>query len=177
MSKAIFVGGVLMLACGEVIAATPFDERFMRYEAQGSAYELEFARLGQARAVRPEVRAYASTVVNDHEAYSAALRDLAKLKGIVVPTSMDGEDERRLDRLAEMRGAKFDAAFVREARRINGQSIRALRKEASLTADTEIQIFVKRFLKVDEKHEADARALSERIIVFGTQVVPRTADR
>ena len=68
-------------------------------------------------------------------------------------------------------GAKFDAAFLREARRINGQSIRALRKEASLTADTEIQIFVKRFLKVDEKHEADARALSERIVVFGTQVV------
>jgi putative membrane protein len=161
-----------VLAYGKALAATPFDEQFMRFEAEGSTYELAFARLGEARAVRPDVRAYASMVVNDHEAYNGALRDLAKLKRIVIPSSMDGEGERRLGRLANMRGAKFDAAFVREARRVNGENIRELRMEASQTTDPDIQRFVKRFLKVDEKHEADARALSERIVVLRTQVVP-----
>ena len=49
MLKTIIVVASLMLAGVEVMAA-PFDELFVRYEAQGSIYELAFAQLGQSRA-------------------------------------------------------------------------------------------------------------------------------
>ena len=75
---------------------------------------------------------------------------------------MATNDKKRLDRLAGMRGVAFDSAFVREAVRINGEDIRAFRREASRTADPDIRSFVTRFLEVDEKHGAGARALSER---------------
>jgi len=122
MLKATIVVAFLMLAGFEAMGA-PFDELFVRYEAQGSIYELAFAQLGQSRATRPEVRAYAATLVNDHEAYNGALRDLAESKGIAVPSGMATNDKKRLDRLAGMRGGAFDSAFVREAVRINGEDI------------------------------------------------------
>ena len=177
MLKTMIVVASLMLAGVEAMAA-PFDELFVRYEAQGSIYELAFAQLGQSRATRPEVRAYAATLINDHEAYNGALRDLAESKGIAMPSSMTTNDKQRLDRLAGIRGTAFDSAFVQEALRINGEDIRSFRREASRTADPDIRSFVTRFLEVDEKHEAGARALGERHVGSSMSLIrpPRTGD-
>ena len=176
--KAIMISAFLILAAVQAMGASPLDEQFIHYEAQGSLYELAFARLGEARATRPEVRAYATTLVNDHEAYNGALRDLAETKGIAVPSGLAKNDQKKLDRLAGTRDAAFDTAFVREARRINGSIIRAFRREASRTADPDIRRFVVRFLEVEEKHDAIARKLAERPVAFRLPVIvpPRTGD-
>jgi putative membrane protein len=178
MLKATLACAFLVLAGAEAMAATPSDERFIRHEIQASTYEAEFARLGQVRATRPDVRAYAETLVNDHEAYNGALRELAKSKGIAVPPGMAANDKKRLDQLAGSRGAAFDTAFVREAQRVNNDEIHTFRKEASHTTDPDIRSFVGRFLEVDEKHATDARALSERAVSSRMPVIhpPRTGD-
>jgi putative membrane protein len=164
------LAALLLLAAPNARAA-PFDDVFVRYEAQASAYELEFARLGQVRATRPEVRTYAAILINDHEAYNGALRDLAASKGIAVPSGLAAGDQKRLNQLARTRGAAFDTAFVREARRINNENLRAFRKEAARTADPDIHSFVDRFLEVDSKHEAAASALSERVVASKAPVI------
>jgi putative membrane protein len=166
MFNALAIVGVLVLTVAAALAGTPFDARFLRDEALSSAYELRLARLGEAHAVRADVRAYASTLVNDHEVYSAALQELGRSKGVSLPLRLDRGDEWRLDLLANIHGAGFDSAFLREALRVNAQGIRAFRMEASRTTDPAIRIFVARFLKVDAKHEDRARELSEHIVVF-----------
>lgn len=178
MLKMTILMALLLLAGPRAIAA-PFDDLFVRYEAQSSAYELEVARLGEVRATRPEVRTYAASLINDHEAYSGALRDLAASKGIAVPSGLAASDKKRLARLARTRGAGFDSAFVREARRINSEDIRAFRKEAARSTDPDIHRFVDRFLEVDAKHEAAASALSEQVLASKTPVIhpPRTGDK
>jgi putative membrane protein len=125
MLRNLILAALLIFAGSGVIAA-PFDDLFVRYEAQNSAYELEFARLGEVRATRPEVRTYAATLVNDHEAYVGALRALAASKGIAVPPGLVPSDKKRLDRLARTRSAEFDSAFVLEARRRHGRVTRWL---------------------------------------------------
>ena len=177
MLKTTILAAFLGLAGANAMAA-PFDDLFVRYEAQSSAYELAFARLGQERAIRPEVRAYAAMLVNDHEAYGGALRHLAESKGIAVPSGLAPSDRKRLDGLARTHGAGFDSAFVREARRINREEIRAFRKEAGRTADPDIHRFVDRFLEVDQKHDAAARALNEHVLASTPPVIhpPPTGD-
>ena len=68
------------------------------------------------RAARPEVRAYAATLVNEHEEYGKALRDLAQFKQVVLPSGMTPASKQQLDRLARVQGDAFDTAFIREAR-------------------------------------------------------------
>ena len=178
MLKTMMLGAFLLLAGGQVMAASLRDEQFVRFEAQGSLYELAFARLGEAHATRPEVRAYATTLVNDHEAYNGALRDLAEAKAIAVPSSIANSDQKRLDRLAATSGIAFDTAFIREARRINGDVIRNFRRQVSRATDPDIRRFVARFLEVEERHDAVARRLSERAVASRTPVIepPRTGD-
>ena len=164
MLKVLVAGIMLMLASVQVMAAASFDQAFLRSEVQGSAYDLAIAQLAQTRATRPEVRAYAATLVNDHERYNQALRDLAQSKQVALPSGMTPASKQQLDRLTRVHGDAFDTAFIREARRINGKDIRTFRAEASRTTDPEIRSIVARFLEMDEKHEAGARALSNRTV-------------
>jgi len=161
------------------MAAGPFDQMFVRNEAQRSLYEGAIARLAQSRATRTDVRSYASTVLNDHEAYDGALRELAKSKGISLPSGLTKYDKKRLAHLAGLHGRAFDNAFIREARRVNDDDIRDFRKEASHAADPETNRFVTQFLEVDKKHEAGARALGGRDVASRGPVIepPPTGNR
>ncbi len=177
MLRRSLVALLLMLAAPNAMAG-PFDDLFVRYEAQGSLYELAFARLGVVRATRPDLRAYAATLINDHEAYGAALRDLAVSEGIAVPSGLAASDQARLDRLAHTRPAGFDRAFLREARRINSKDMRALRRQAAREVNPQLRGFVDRSLAMDARHDAAARALSEHLVAGKAPVLhpPRTGD-
>jgi putative membrane protein len=163
---------VSLMSAGTAMAAAPFDEVFVRSEAQRSLYELAISRMGQSRASNPEVRAYAATVVNDQEAFDAALRELAAAKGIAVPSSIAANDQKRIDRLADNHGTSFDSAFIKEAQHINSDEVRSLRRAASRMVDSDIRNFVTRFLEVDEKHDAQAKALGQRQTTSRMPVIP-----
>ncbi len=162
----------LLMAAAPSANAAPYDDMFLRSEERSSAYELEFAHLGEAHATRAEVRTYAATLINDHEAYSGALTSLAASKGIAIPSGMSPNDKQRLSRLAQARGANFDRAFIREARRVNSENLRIVRKEASRTADPDIRHFIEYFAEMDARHETAAIALSKNIVASKTPVVP-----
>jgi len=159
-------------------ALAPFDQVFLRHEVQSSAYELDVARLGLARSHRPEIRAFAHTLIDDHAHYNEALRDLARSKDVPLSPGMTRRDQQRVDRLASTPARRFDAAFLLEARRINGDGIRALRAEASRTADPDVRAIVLRFLDVEKEHEGLARSLSDTVIASRPAGLrpPRTGD-
>ena len=169
----------LFLFSSAIALAASVDDAFIQLEAQRSAYELEFARLGQVRATRSDVQTYAGILINDHEAYGDALRNLAASKGMVIPSSPTPGDKKRLDQLARSKGAKFDNAFIKEAQRINMVGMRAFRDEADHTTDPEIHGFVDRFLEMDAKHDVVANALSEQVLSSQVPVIhpPRTGDK
>jgi putative membrane protein len=158
--------GIFLLSWTPVKAASLYyyDQVFMRHEMEASAYELDFAGLGHARALRPEMRAYAETLINDHARCNEALRDLARSKDVSLPPAMSRRDRQRLELPASTSDSKFDAAFLREARRINGDSIRAFRVEASRTADPDVRAFVLHFLDIDKKHQSVFRSLSNTVL-------------
>ena len=162
----------LMLVAGQARAEVSLVDRlFLRSEAQGSAYELAIAQLAQQRATRQDVRAYATMVANDHEAYNGALRDLAKAKGVALPPGMTARSRSDLERLGRIRGAAFDSAFIREARRINATDVSSFRSEALRTADPDLKMFVQKFIEVDQKHEDGARALAGRSVASRMPVI------
>lgn len=110
------------------------------------------------------MRTYAATLINDREVYSGELRNLAASKGIAMPSKMEIGDRKRLDRLARTHGREFDTAFIQEIRRVNGLNIRLFRKAVSHVANSDIRRFVDRVLHIDEKHEAEALALTRHDI-------------
>lgn len=138
---------------------TSMDHQFLVKDAQGGAYEIAIAALAQQRTTRDDVKAYASRVIADHATYNQALQDLARAKGVELPTGMTSEDQVRLNTLKSKTGSTADRSFIEEAIRINAEDKRASAEEAARTADTDIKTFLQKFEGVDAEHERLALAL------------------
>ena len=170
--------GALIWSGMHAQAASAYDQLLVHHEIQASAYESGLARLGLARALRPEVRAYAETVIDDQAHYNEALRNFAQVDNLLAPAGMGRRDRQRLDRLGHTPPGNFDAAYLREARRIHGDGIRALRTDASRTADPELGALLARYSEVGKTHQSLARALSNTVLASRAAVIhpPRTDD-
>jgi putative membrane protein len=169
---------VFTVSCTAVRAASLHDQIFMRREIQAGDYELGFARLGLARALRPEIRAYAQTMINDHARGSQALRALARSENVSLPPAMDRRSRQRLHRLAATPDSAFDTAFLREVRRTHNDGIRTLQMEASHTSDPAMRGFALQALNLEKKHQRLARSLGNTRLALREVVIhpPRTGD-
>lgn len=144
------------------IAAMPIgeqDRQFMVKDAQGGAYEIALAALAQQRSSRDDVKAYATRLIQDHATYNQALRELARAKGVTLPTTMTPDDQVRLNSINGQAGSTADASFIDEAVRINAEDKQAAAKEAASTADPDVRAFLRKFEAVDAEHERLALAL------------------
>ena len=138
---------------------TNTDRQFLVKDAQGSAYEVAIAALAQQRSSRDDVKAYASRLLTDHAAYDQALQELARAKGITLPTTMTADDQTRLNSINSQAGSTADASFIEEATRINAEDKQDSAEEAAKTADPDIKAFLRKFESVDAEHERLALAL------------------
>ena len=140
-------------------ATDEVDRQFLIQDAQGGAYEITIAALAQQRSSRNDVKAYASRIITDHTAYNQALQELARAKGINLPTTMTADDQRRLNGINSQSGSTADASFIAEAIRINAEDKQSAAEEAARTRDPDIKAFLQRFEAMDAEHERMALAL------------------
>lgn len=139
---------------------TEVDRQFMVQDASGGAYEIALAALAQQRSSRDDIKAYAAMLIQDHAEYNAALQQLARAKGVTLPTEMSADDRTKLNSINLQGGSTLDRSFVLEATRINEEDKKAAQEEAATTKDPDIKSFLQRFAAIDTKHEQAAKALA-----------------
>ena len=138
---------------------TNTDRQFLVKDAQGGAYEIALAALAQQRTSREDIRAYASRIIADHARSNQALQELARVKGVELPTEMTAEDRVRLNGVNSYSGSTADRSFIEEAIRINAEDKQDAADEAAKTPDPDIRAFLRKFEAVDAEHERMALAL------------------
>ena len=138
---------------------TSTDYQFLVKDAQGGAYEIAIAALAQQRTSREDIRAYASRIIADHATYNQALQELARAKGVELPTDMTASDRVRLNGLNAYTGSTADRSFIEEAIRINAEDKQDAAEEVAKTPDPDIRAFLHKFEAVDAEHERMALAL------------------
>ena len=135
------------------------DQQFLADTAQGAAHELAISRLAAERARQPTVKSYASMVVSDHQTMNAALRKLARQKGVTLPGSMSTSQRADMLRLQAMSGQDFDRAYARDMVEVNQKDQADTRKEAASTGDPQVKGFIEQFKAMDAKHTQMAEGL------------------
>ncbi len=135
------------------------DQQFLADTAQGAAHELAISRLAAGRAQQPQVKSYASMVVSDHQTMNAALRKLAKQKGVTLPGSMSASQHADMRRLQAMSGQDFDQAYTKDMVEVNQKDQADSQKEADSTDDPQVKNFIEHFKAMDAKHTQMAKAL------------------
>lgn len=89
------------------------ERRFLKEASAASRFESEASRMAISRSNDPEVRSFAAALAEHHASTGIALQHLLHGRGMAPP--MLANDQRKiLNRLAKLRGAKFDREYMEE---------------------------------------------------------------
>jgi putative membrane protein len=141
-------------------ARTP-DATFLAKAAEGNALDVELARLGVARAVHADVKAFAASMLDAAGAIDAGLAGLAKAKSLALASPPAPPRTPAAD-VAAHRDADFDVAFVAVAIARHDAAIALFEAESRDGRDEEVKDWAARQLPALRAHHGTAKGLRPR---------------
>ena len=91
-------------------------------------------------------------MIDDHSKANDDLKAVVGRKGATLPTGMGADNRTTFDRLSELRGGAFDAAYIRHMKEDHLAAIAEFRHEANYGHDPAIRRFAAKTLPVIREH-------------------------
>ena len=130
------------------------DRTFLQHDAQGSAYEMQLAKLALQQSTDTRIRQFAQQDIADHGALNRRAGRIASANGMSLPTTIASDKMSKLDQIRALSGASFDRAFVQEMRSLNTEDASEFKDELQSASDAQMKTFVQQGQAIDRKHEA-----------------------
>ena len=90
-----------------------------------------------------------------------------------IPQQLDPKHAQLRDRLARLRGAEFDRAYMREMVKDHDADMKAFRREVQTGSDPDIKRIAKEGLRVIEDHDKLAHDIDRSLTAVGSSKTPR----
>ncbi len=148
------------------------DISFVKDAAEGGLAEVELGKLAQQNAQDDQVKRFGARMVQDHGSANSELAALASGKGMAVPQQLGAKHVQLRDRLARLRGAEFDRAYMREMVKDHDADMKAFRREAQTGTDPDIKSFAQKTLTVIEQHDKLAHDATSSLTASGSSHRP-----
>ena len=149
------------------------DLSFANEAAVGGAAEVELGKLAQQNAQSDEVKQFGARMVRDHSAANDDLAKLARDKNVTLPNGLDKQHQQLRDRLARLRGAEFDRAYMREMTKDHDKDLKVFRHEAQSATDPELKQFAAKTAGIVEQHDKMAHDIGQSLTAVGSSHRPR----
>ncbi|HWJ05001.1 MAG TPA: DUF4142 domain-containing protein [Steroidobacteraceae bacterium] len=126
------------------------DAEFLRRAVESDRLEIASAQAALDNAQRSETKAAARMLLEDHQASSQKLQQLASRKGWSMPAAVTSADADQARMTSP--GADFDARFTAEQVRMHRDAIALFRQQAASGSDPELRQFASDQLPHLEHH-------------------------
>lgn len=126
------------------------DAEFLRRAVESDRLEIASAQAALSNAQRSETKAAARMLLEDHQASSQKLQQLASRKGWSMPAGVTSADADQARMTAA--GADFDARFTAEQVRMHRDAIALFRQQAASGSDPDLRQFASDQLPHLEHH-------------------------
>jgi putative membrane protein len=140
------------MAATSTAAVAPGDKRFVEKAASAGMAEVQAAQLAEQKTQDPKVKEFAQQMITDHSAANKQLQTIAEQKGLTIPTALDAKDQKQLDKLQNLTGAKFDRAYMKDQARDHEEVLKLLQKEAKNGKDADLKSFADQTIPTIQKH-------------------------
>ena len=156
----IAFGAMLMcVAAGQAMAqVSPADRTFATKAAYGGHAEVALGQLATANAGTPQIRAFGERMVTDHSQANQALEEIGHRQDLNLPAGPDSSDLATEQRLREMKGQAFDAAYMHDMVQDHQQDIADFQHEAQDGKDPALRGFAQKYLPILQQHLRMAEA-------------------
>jgi putative membrane protein len=138
------------------------DRKFVEKAAGSGMFEVQVSQLGASKATDPNVKSFASMLVDHHTAANNELVKMANAKGIELPAAPPRTMRRDTEKLGKKNGAEFDRDFVRQVGiKAHEKDIKLFEKASKDAKDADVKAFATKTLPVLREHLAAAQKLPQ----------------
>lgn len=137
--------------------------KFVHDAALGGMTEVELGKLAEKNAMSSDVKAFGKHMVDDHSKTNGELASVAKSKGIELPSALDPQHKKIVDKLAAAKGASFDKAFMAQMVTDHRKTVSLFEKAASGAKDVDIKAFASKALPTLKQHLQMAEETSKAV--------------
>lgn len=138
------------------------DRKFVQKAAESGMFEVQVAQLAASKATDPQVKSFASMLVDHHTKANNELVQLANAKKVELPAAPPRGKRRDIEQLGKKTGAEFDREFVRDVGiKAHEKDIKLFEKASKDLKDPDLKAFVDRTLPGLREHLAQAQKLPQ----------------
>jgi putative membrane protein len=132
--------------------------KFMQTAAADGIAEVELGKLAQQKAVREEVKEFATRMVQDHTKANDELQKVAAAHNVQLPSSVDKRHQKTLDRLSKRIGPDFDREYMKHMLKDHKKDVKEFREHAKSRNPDDVTRFAAATLPTLENHLLAAQA-------------------
>jgi putative membrane protein len=111
------------------------DKMFLRKAAEGGIAEVKLGQLAAQKGSSDEVKAFGQKMVDDHTKMNNEMAQVADSLGVMLPKSMNKEDQAEYDKLNGLSGNDFDMEYLSFMVKDHHKDLHEFRMEAASRAD------------------------------------------
>jgi putative membrane protein len=128
------------------------DEKFMESTARAGMAEVQISKLAVDKAKSDKAKTFAQHMVDDHTKANEELTQLAGQKNVTLPTEIDAEHQKELDKLTKLTGTDFDKEYLKAMRGDHEKVVASFKKASKTAGDADLKQWVKKTLPTLEAH-------------------------
>ncbi len=128
------------------------DKMFLRKAAEGGIAEVKLGQLAAQKANSDEVKAFGQKMVDDHTKINNDMAQVADSMGVMLPKSMNKDDQAEYDKLNALSGDAFDMEYLSFMVKDHHKDLHEFRIEAASRADPTLHDEVVRAASVIHEH-------------------------
>lgn len=127
------------------------DKKFAMEAAKIGMAEVSAGKLAQQRGTDP-VKKFGEHMVQDHTQANDKLMQIAGQKGIQLPQQADKNAQKKMDKLSDLSGAKFDKEYLQAQVKDHKKAVDLFEKQAKNGKDAELKQFAAQTLPTLQEH-------------------------
>ncbi|GAA4845253.1 hypothetical protein GCM10025787_29110 [Saccharopolyspora rosea] len=135
----------------------------MTQAAQVNLTEIDAGELALQKATTPQARSLAQETLTDHRNAQSHLEQVARDKGVTLPSSPNAQQQAIGNKLKSASGAMFDTTYLQAQIAGHEEAYTQTRAEISSGSDAAVQDFAKNFLPAVSRHLSHARAAAAEL--------------
>jgi putative membrane protein len=128
------------------------DKAFIEKAALHGLAEVELGKLAQQKAASAQVKDFGARMERDHGKANDDLKALASQKGLRLPTSIDAEHQRKMQKMQQLSGTAFDRAYMKDMVADHKKDVSEFRKQSRTAKDPDVKVFANKTLPTLEEH-------------------------
>jgi putative membrane protein len=111
------------------------DKMFLRKAAEGGLAEVKLGQLAAQKGSGDEIKTFGQKMVDDHTQLNLEMAHVADSLGVMLPKSMNKEDQAEYDKLNALSGNEFDMEYLSFMVKDHHKDLHEFRMEAASPTD------------------------------------------